>query len=290
MVENQKSDGATQTGGFQLTGKPKAEGVNLEALKKRAHIDRALSSREQALLHATENLTKPLRSVSETMAGAFAGLRSQQEHLRDHLGLGVLGEQNSALRRATEQIANQQNTIKDMLDSSRFVHTELPNIPDIPPNPLYETNARLERIEERFEEMQTIAANAADIATSLQAAAAEFLEKFQHAAAENDRITRRAIWLGIAAVVIAVIMPASQIIYAELHRDPDFSAEVMQTVQTMQSELTLLREAQTSAADRLAEAMAGADRDTAAILQDIRTLLAGQQNGASESSEDVSRE
>ena len=122
--------------------------------------------------------------------------------------------------------------------------------------------------------MQGIAADAAEIATGLQGAAAEFLQKFEKAATDNDRAAGRAIWIGVVAVLIAVAMPAAQIIYSEYRREPSNGAEMQATLEAMQAELASMREAQTEASDRLTEVLATSDSQTAAILGDIRELLA----------------
>ncbi len=188
--------------------------------------------------------------------------------------------------RVAKQIADQQRAIDALKPAwpRDFVSpsvadlvgiSELPRIPElhIPQNPIHETNERLQRIEERFSRMQEIATDAAKIATGLQAAAAEFLQKFEKAASENDRTAGRAIWIGVAAVIIAVAMPAIQIAYSEFRREPNYGPDIQATFNQVQAELSRLQDAQASTADRLSEALASSDRETAIVLRDIHALL-----------------
>lgn len=213
--------------------------------------------------------TEGFSAAQEAMERSLGPFRDIQDRMKN---LGLAAGANSALGRLSEQIAAQQHAI----DAMRLPEPELPRIPEVPPmppNPILETNRRLERIEERFEQMQGIAADAALIATGLQASAAEFLQKFEKAAADNDRTAGRAIWIGVVAVIIAVAMPAAQIIYSEYHRVPSKGLEIQVALEEVQAELSAMRDAQASASDRLRETLASADDDTAAILRDIRGLL-----------------
>jgi hypothetical protein len=156
---------------------------------------------------------------------------------------------------------------------------EPPSMPDIemPPHPTHETNERLERIEARFEQMQGIATEAAAIANGLQGAAAEFLVKFERAAGDNDRATWWAIRIGAVAILIAVLAPLVQIVYTEVWRVPDDTAAMQAAVSEMKAEIAGLKEEQALVAERLAAALANADRDSATVLRDIRDLLGAMQ-------------
>lgn len=121
--------------------------------------------------------------------------------------------------------------------------------------------------------MQDVAANAAQIATGLQAAAAEFLQKFEQAADDNSRAAGRAIWIGIAAVMIAVTMPAVQIVYSEYRREPNHTPSMHATLIEMRAELSAMRESQGAGTDQLAEILFSSDAETVAILRDIHTFL-----------------
>ena len=191
---------------------------------------------------------------------------------------------NSTLGKIARQIADQQKAIDRMrlpdlglLATPKFPEPVLLRDIEIPENPAHETNERLERIEARFEDMQAIATEAAAIANGLQAAAAEFLVKFERAAGDNDRAARWAIRIGAAAIVIAVLAPLIQIIYTEFWRVPDDAAAMQAAIAEMKTEITGLKEEQANVAERLASALANADRDSAAILRDIRDQLGAMQ-------------
>lgn len=216
-------------------------------------------------------------AIQEQMERALGPHRDLQERMK-HLGLSA-GE-DSAIGRVAKQIADQQRAIDAMRPdvSGALASPEPPRMPRIdqikfPPNPILETNERLQRIEERFEQMQDIATDAAQIANSLQGAAAEFLQKFEKAAQDNDRTAGRAIWIGVVAVIIAIAMPAVQIGYSEFRRAPDNGAEIQSVLEDMQVELTGLRQTQADAVIQLGEVINASDDGTAAILREIRDLL-----------------
>ena len=192
---------------------PKKKGVDLatlsEQLKAQGYDG---GERGEAPMKAMEDLERqmePLRNVQEQMrhlqgfsghegiaaklpedAKRHSAIHEQMEKavepyrgLQDRMkSLGLSAGKDSAIGRVAKQIADQQRAIEAMrpqipehLEKSE---PRLPNIEPIklPPNPVFETNERLERIEERFEQMQGIATDAAQIANGLQGAAAEFLQ------------------------------------------------------------------------------------------------------------------
>ncbi len=264
---------------------PRAKGLDISKLMIGGMRPRVMNDTVRKAIEGIERQTQPFRDLQDRLTPQLNSVTAAQKAMETSFGplrdlearmktLGGIAGENSSLGRLAEQIGAQKSAI----DAIRLHETEIPRIPElppIPPNPIFETNSRLERIEERFEQMQVIAADAAEIATGLQGAAAEFLQKFEKAAADNDRTAARAIWIGVVAVFIAVAMPAAQIIYSEYRREPSNGAEVQAALEAMQSELATMRNAQTVANDRLTEALATSDSETAAILRDIRGLIAG---------------
>ncbi|SEO21416.1 hypothetical protein SAMN04489859_104622 [Paracoccus alcaliphilus] len=280
MADDDNSDG---DGGEDTPG---AKGLDISKLMIGGMRPPAMNDTVRKAIEGIERQTQPFRDLQDRITPQLNSVTAAQKAMETSLGplrdlearmktLGGIAGENSSLGRLAEQIGAQKSAI----DAMRLHETEIPRIPElppIPPNPIFETNRRLERIEERFEQMQVIATDAAEIATGLQGAAAEFLQKFEKAAADNDRTAARAIWIGVVAVFIAVAMPAAQIIYSEYRREPSNGAEVQAALEAMQSELTTMRNAQTVANDQLTEALATSDSETAAILRDIRGLLAGE--------------
>lgn len=214
--------------------------------------------------------TKSFASAQETIKKSIEPFRDLQDRMNK---LGLAAGADSPFKRLADQIGAQQSAVEALrvpkLDTPRN-----PKIPSLPPNPTLETNKRLEQIEKRFEQMQSVATNAAEIATGLQGAAAEFLQKFEKAATENDHAARLAIRIGVFAVFIAVAMPAAQIIYSEYRREPSNEAEIQAALEAVQVELSAMRGAHAIASKRLNAALATSDSETVTILREIYDVLA----------------
>jgi hypothetical protein len=290
---------------------PKKKSADLAALCKqlKAQGDDG-GERGQALkktLEEMERQTEPLRRVQKQMknlqglsedkslaaklaedAKRYSAIREQMEKglepyrgLQDRMkNLRLSAGKDSAVGRVAKQIADQQRALKAIRPNIRddIAKPEPPRLSNIeqikvPPNPIVETNERLERIEERFEQMQDIATDAAQIANGLQGAAAEFLQKFEEAAKENDRTAGRAILIGAVAVIIAIAMPAVQIGYSEFRRTPDYGPKIQSVLEDVQAEAAGLRDAQAEASAQLGEIIDSSNYETATILREIRDLL-----------------
>ncbi|MCD9147790.1 hypothetical protein [Pseudophaeobacter flagellatus] len=216
-------------------------------------------------------------AIQEQMEKALAPYRGLQDRMKN---LGLSAGEDSAIGRVAKQIADQQRTIEAMRphipeDIAKPEPARQPNIDQfkIPRNPIFETNERLERIEKRFEQMQGIATDAAQIANGLQGAAAEFLQKFEKAAADNDRTAGRAILIGVFAVIIAIAMPAVQIVYSEYRRTPDNGPEVQSALEDVQAGVAGLRDAQAETSVQLGGIINASNDETVTILREIRDLL-----------------
>lgn len=122
--------------------------------------------------------------------------------------------------------------------------------------------------------MLDVAANGAQIATELQAHAADFLKKFEKAASDNDRSAERAIRLGGYAVLIALVAPIFQIVYTEVWRVPKETASIEAVILDMQVEIATLRQTQIEAADRIADALERSDQQLVDALRDVANSLA----------------
>lgn len=232
---------------------------------------------------ALQDALKAANPESQHLGGIIDRMKSVSRSTGQDSTLGGLAEH---ITRQQQSIESFKNSISDILNSHLLKSPvsdplSLPNPLefqdfDVPQNPVVETNERLERIEKRFELMQGIAADAAEIATGLQAAAAEFLQKFEKAAADNDRAAGRAIWLGGAAVIVAVVMTAIQIGYAEYRREPSDAPEVQKALGGLREDLSALQEAQVAALERLGEVITSSDSETTAAMTDIFKLLSQQ--------------
>jgi hypothetical protein len=194
-----------------------------------------------------------------------------------------------SVRNMTIQIADQQRRIAELAASMPPI-TKMPDLPEyvrnsrkeelklptIPPNPAYETNKRLARIEKQFERMEKIAVSGAEIGTNLQAWAADFLVKFESVAASNDRTTKRAIRIGIIAIFIALAVPITQTLYTELYKVPQDALAVQRTIEDIKVELSKLQTTQEWAANRLVEALSKNGEEQTKIFNDIREQLSRQ--------------
>jgi hypothetical protein len=205
-------------------------------------------------------------------------LQRRITELHGKAGLGSLSRMIEDQARAIDKMFPKDRAFpKDMLGmpaiEPRPIITEALRPP---PNPILETNKRLAKIEERFEEMQDIAARGAEIATSLQVSAAEFLTKFDDVATKNDRTAGRAVWVAGTAAVLAVAVPLLQTLYAELWKAPNDAADMRRAVTELKTELTTLRDTQRQVADRIADVVAAqspANQELVTTLKEIRKAL-----------------
>lgn len=219
-----------------------------------------------AALKAAMGVTDPLQGA---MAEAMKPFRDIEDRMRS---ITAMTGQHNALGKVAEQIAGQQRAIDSLMNrpavkDSLEREITVPRLPKLPPNPLIETNKRLGRIEDRFEQIQQIAGEAASIANGLQGAAAEFLAEFKLAAQENSRAARTAIWLGATAVIATLIVAMGQIAYNEFWRVPADSQAMSEAIVEMKSEITALREQNATTIERLEQALESSDADLAATIR-----------------------
>jgi hypothetical protein len=211
-------------------------------------------------------------SAQFNIAKQDLGLAERMNVLRDMVGA------DSGIALVAKQIQNQQHSIEAMRLATQDLKLQRPHIPEalhLPPNPIHETNVRLEQIERRFEQMLDFAANSAEIANGIQAHSAEFLVKFEEAAGRNSRSAGRAIWLAGVAILIAIVMPLVQILYTELWRVPQDITSMEAVITDMQADITTLRQTQIEAADRITAALERPDQQLVETLEKIaRTLSA----------------
>jgi hypothetical protein len=178
---------------------------------------------------------------------AFLQLRTVNESVESAISAARLGS----------DIAHAANlsSIFDSIGEQRRLLANLapPSIPPMPEhfsrplafpeirNPTHETNERLEDIVERFDKMEKIALKGAEIATGLQSYAADFLVKFERAAAETDVSARRAVWIGLVAIGISIAMPVAQMALETLATKPADVAALADAVQDLRATIADLR-------------------------------------------------
>lgn len=185
-------------------------------------------------------------------------------------------ELTKAINRQQNRIAQFRSTFSDIKHEDLIWPTlgqhDVP-MPEIPPNPIHETNARLEQIEGRFDEMHEVAVNGAQIATDLQAFAATFLGEFKTAAGKNDRSASVAIWLGVGAVLFALAMPAVQIAYTEFWRVPADTAATQAALTELRTYIVELQTTQQEAIELLTQSLESSNGELNAVLQELRNTL-----------------
>jgi Bacterial type II secretion system protein F domain. len=237
----------------------------------------AKSSRE-----AIERVTAPTRELSETMRRLTENM--VPKGLAETMAKISMPTINPGLTRISELIDDQSRTIQNLRLSQPSIEEmglsqpllEPFEFPELPPNPAFETNERLERIEQQFESMRTIAAQGAEIATSLQAYAAQFLSRFEQAANETDRSARKAVLVSITAVVLTVITAVVPIAYDLAWQSPANAAAdaaAMAATEALQAELAGLRADQQALFERLETSLANADAGAVPVLEDLRDIL-----------------
>ncbi len=142
--------------------------------------------------------------------------------------LKTIAGEGSTLARAAEGIARQQRSIDGLMAERESYVPRVEHL-SVPENPIIETNRRLARIEDHFE-------NSAQVATELQASAAEFIQDFKSAADETSKSSRIAIWVAVAAVVITLWQSVSPFLF------PDREAEALRrSVETLAAEIATLK-------------------------------------------------
>lgn len=224
---------------------------------------------------------------AERMAKIAAPAREFTDRLKatgiyDRLGdISERAGEGSRLADAIRGIEKQQGLLDDL--SASTLEPTIPSIADIPvtENPIVETNRKLDRIEKQFSQISVIARDSAQVATDLQAYAAEFLQKFEKAAEDANQSGSKAIIVGWIALAIAIVVGIGQIFAPTLMRDQEAEA-LRQTVVDLNAEISTLRAEQNEANERLIEALANSDQATASAIFEALAAVAAQQSDASE--------
>lgn len=235
-----------------------------------------------AAAKAAQNISAQLDASHEQYAKMVAPAREITERLKatgihDRLGdVSARAGEGSSLADAIRGIEKQQSLLDDLTASTQEM--TIPTIPEIPliENPSVETNRKLDRIEKQFSQISIIARDSAQVATDLQAYAAEFLQKFEQAADDANKSGSKAIKVGWLALAIAIVVGAGQIFAPTLIRDQE-AETLRQTVVDLNAEVATLRAEQSAANDRLIEALANSDQATASAIAEALKTIATQQ-------------
>ena len=284
---------AIDTSGVMSATKAMQDALKFSDLSAAMEATKALSAnlypRREQMSAASEVATAlstfldPLREQAPVIA-EMAKLAAPAQSIVDQLkmsgiydrmdALSAVAVEGSKLTDAIRGIEKQQYALDTMIDREPVV----PRIDylKIPENPIVETNRKLDRIEKQFSQISTIAHDSAQVATDLQAYAAEFLQKFEKAAEDTNKSGGKAIKVGWLALAIAIVVGLGQIYAPTLLRDQE-AEKSRQTVIGLIAEISTLRAEQSAANERLIAALATADQATAEAIREAVTDLATQQ-------------
>jgi hypothetical protein len=280
-------------GGIDLNAIKQIQGGVAETLKSFEVTDKAaLAAMGMARLSSARQVAEEFDAINRGSVKhayeAATGLRNlgmPPDITGGAAGLNAVSSAKQLAARLDEQFK--------AIDALRLPPAEMPRLreptyrPPVMPvvkNPLIETNKRLQNIEVRFDKIGEIALNAAEIATSLQASAATFLDKFEAAAKDNDKTTKRAIWIGVIAIFVAILIPLLQSAYAELVRAPADATAMQQAISDIKGEIKGLHDANALVSDKIAKTLSEHNADATQTLREIRDLLAQQKTTPAPSS------
>lgn len=195
----------------------------------------------------------------------------------------LLGSKNSGIRSVSEDLMKQNEGLKNYFtpfppQQNAPVTSYSPRT--LPPNPIHETNVRLEEVTERLGNLVEFGENALKIMNRLQVASAEFLENFSNEAEKNSKSARKAIFVGFAAVTISI----AQIIYTEFWRVPqdtiamdaalaDVRSDIGKLQISLVEKLGAIQDAQDDELTVVADAVTATGRTNKALLESIEKLL-----------------
>ncbi|AZN97900.1 hypothetical protein EJ066_11730 [Mesorhizobium sp. M9A.F.Ca.ET.002.03.1.2] len=153
----------------------------------------------------------------------------------------------------------------------------------MPRNPILDTNAQLAEIERKFESMLDVMTNAARIGNDIQAQATTFIGKFEEASSQTDSSAKKAILVGVFALVIATLSPFAPMVvdYFSPNRTvPAIEALTREVVSAdraasadNQKLIEALKERDDQATGRIVEEVRRRQDETNAILRELIETL-----------------
>jgi hypothetical protein len=263
----------TKIDGYEVVT-PREEGEDDEA-----YLQRAWKAHNARLIASWKKTTD---AISKQLAGLSAGMR-------DILGPGLLAnfkdshhlsEQLSRMASPTRSLADQMKlarplsdmvrdagigsvkpppSIRDHLDLSREMSSPSRfKLPDIPTNPIYETNSLLEEMGERIAGMHEVSRSTASMQQSLNEVARDAVALFA-AGAEDARkageqglsLSVRALWVGIISAALSVVA-IGVTVWSVMDQAAAARSEHALEARRHQED-TALRERELAASERLAE-------------------------------------
>jgi hypothetical protein len=209
----------------------------------------------------------------------FKSMNEQMERMekltRENPMMQKLNEQMQTMEKLTK-ISPAAQSILDQVDEQRrrleaitgpnftepVAHKEAK--PDVTPlrvprmpiikNPILDTNKKLSDIEQKFDSMLDVMANAAQIGNEIQAQAATFIDKFEEASDKTDKSAKQAIKVGYIALLISVVTLLSPWVQNLIWPDP-----VEQKIERLTSEIISSRNVMAQGNSELLKALEDTD-------------------------------
>lgn len=133
-------------------------------------------------------------------------------------------------------------------------------------NPVLDTNKKLSDIEQKFDSMLDVMANAAQIGNEIQAQAAIFIDKFEEASDKTDKSAKQAIKVGYIALLISVVTLLSPWVQNLIWPDP-----VDQKIERLTSEIISSRDVMAKGNSELLRALNDSDkRENERLINEIK--------------------
>jgi hypothetical protein len=160
-------------------------------------------------LRGADTLSEQIRSMAsplgEDVAARLAELDTASHVLRNaRFNMGIDQE---LLARLESQPDMRKYLEAPLLPEAHI--SDYPTFPELPPNPIFETNALLEKLSSDFEDMKAVTAATADVqekqaalVAQLLAASVEGSKAQEKAAAETLRVARISMWISLVAVML----------------------------------------------------------------------------------------
>ncbi|WP_430436899.1 hypothetical protein [Oceanibaculum nanhaiense] len=180
-----------------------------------------------------------------------------------------------------KNIEAQDRHIIAMEESARRINSSPPHRPELnvtlPPNPLHETNDRLDRIEKHSNGVKDGLIQTTKIWAAIQNHIVLMLAAMQQGAEDAKKSSRRAIILSVSAIAISVLGVLAPIVYDVFWRSPQEAAAAQVLISEFRTEIRELRQAQIEANAQIAGALARSDQETAEALKELARALAATQ-------------
>lgn len=184
---------------------------------------------------------------------------------------------SSSIGAIIKDIEAQDRHISAMEESARRINSSPPHRPELnvtfPPNPIHETNNRLDRIEKHSNGVKDGLIQTTKIWTAIQNHIVKMLAAMQQGAEDAKKSNRRAIILSVSAIIISVLGVLAPIVYDQFWRSPQEAAAAQLLMNEFRTEIRELRQAQIEASAQTAVT----ERETAEALKELAKALAAAQ-------------